>query len=171
MSSSIRIFAITRRGFCSQATSSGSLSEVRTFVQSPPELYRLTPKLIGELPQIAQVNEIIDLSEKVHQMRLKRMQLLSLPASSVTTRNKELMALAIGAVSGALSLSFHPAFGLIFIVSYRMYRSASKPTRERFEGAATAKDLQNEIQVINARIQTLVSDVQRSVPSIVRDDP
>ena len=92
-------------------------------------------------------------------MRLERMRLLSMPASSVTGRNRELLSLAIGAVSGALSLSFHPAFGLIFIVSYRMYRTASKPARDRLEGAQTARGLQSEIQHVNEQIEALVTDL------------
>jgi hypothetical protein len=135
---------------------------VRQLLQSPRELYRLSSKLSGETTDVKMANEIIELSEKSHQLRLKRMQLLSLPASSVTGRNRELLSLAIGAVSGALSLSFHPAFALIFIVSYRMYRSASKPTRERLEGADTAKSLHKEISDMNARIEYLVSELKKN---------
>ncbi len=137
-------------------------SSLRGFLDSPKEVYRLTPKFTsGDSPLFQKANEVIELSEKVHQMRLRRMQLLSLPASSVSGRNKELISLAIGAVSGALSLSFHPAFALIFIVSYRMYRNASKPMRDRLEGAETAKCLQQEIFHINQRIDSLVSELKK----------
>ena len=150
-----------RRGFCSTSN-----SWVRTFLESPREVYRLTPKFSPcDSEILKKANEVIDLSEKVHQMRLRRMQLLSLPASSVSGRNKELISLAIGAVSGALSLSFHPAFGLIFIVSYRMYRNASKPTRDRLEGMETAKSLHQEIFQTNEKIESLVSQLNHEVNS------
>ena len=147
------------RRFC--AVPVRSLSQpLKEFLASPRELYRLSPKFKDETPESSIANEIIDLSEKVHQMRLKRMQLLSLPASSVTSRNRELVSLAIGAVSGALSLSFHPAFGLIFIVSYRMYRNANKCTRERLEGAESAKTLHKDIQETYGRIEQLVAELE-----------
>jgi hypothetical protein len=112
------------------------------------------------------LNRIIDSSEKIHQLRLKRMQLLSLPAASVSGRNKELLSLAIGAVSGALSLSFHPACALIFIFSYRMYRKASEPTRERLAGATNARAVQAEITTETAELDALVSEMRSSLQSI-----
>ena len=77
------------------------------------------------------------------------MELLSLPAHSVGSRNKELAALGIGAVSGALSLSFHPAFALIFIVSYRMYRKANLPTEIRLKSPEKVKIINQEISILN----------------------
>lgn len=75
-------------------------------------------------------------------------------------RNKELLSLGLGAVSGALSLSFHPAFALIFIVSYRMYRKANEPTRVRLGSPEKVKEINSELSEIAARIDKLVSDVE-----------
>ena len=136
---------------------------VKEFISAPPELYRLSkPFSPPAVPEdvASRLNQIIDLSEQVHQLRLKRMQLLSLPSASVQGRNRELLSLAIGAVSGALSLSFHPAFALIFIVSYRMYRSASQPTRERLQGPVTVKDINREIADITATLDGLVEEIK-----------
>lgn len=141
-----------------------STESLRKFIQSPPELYRLATKFSGQSALETKANELIDLSEKVHKLRLTRMQLLSLPAASVKGRNKELISLGLGAVSGALSLSFHPAFALIFIVSYRMYRSASKPMRDRLQGAENAKSIQSEILEINGKIDEIVSEIKNSIP-------
>jgi hypothetical protein len=91
---------------------------------------------------------IIERSEKLHLLRLKRIELLSLPAHSVSGRNKELVSLAVGAVSGALSLSFHPAFALIFFVSYRMYRKANIPTEERLKSPERVKEINEEMREI-----------------------
>jgi hypothetical protein len=122
---------------------------IKNFVETPSELFRLSsPLQVGQVSgDIAAVSKkIIERSEKVHQLRLKRIELLSLPAHSVSGRNKELASLAVGAVSGALSLSFHPAFALIFFVSYRMYKRANRPTEERLRSPEKAKDINEEIR-------------------------
>ncbi len=155
------MIASVMRRFCAMPVRALS-PQIKEFLASPRELYRLSPKFRDETSECSMANEIIELSEKAHRMRLKRMQLLSLPASSVTNRNRELISLAIGAVSGALSLSFHPAFSLIFIVSYRMYRNASKCSRERFEGAESAKTLHKDIQDTYIRINQLVAELENT---------
>jgi hypothetical protein len=143
-----------------------SSGAIQSFLNSPPELYRLTPKFapsdsLSE-PTCDRLNEIIDLSEKVHDLRLKKMELVSLPAHSVTGRNRELLSLALGAVSGALSLSFHPGFALIFVVSYRMYRNASQPTRDRLRSAGTIKDVNREILDSKNRIDYLINSFRNN---------
>lgn len=137
---------------------------ISSFVKGPRELFRLTPRFSPSTevpaPVCDKLNEIIDLSQRMHDLRLKRMELLSLPANSVQGRNKELLSLGLGAVSGALSLSFHPAFALIFIVSYRMYRKANEPTRVRLGSPEKVKEINSELSEIAARIDKLVSDVE-----------
>ena len=141
---------------------------VETFLQSPPELYRLSRKFKPEdLPNIPEstvlsLNRIIDLSEETHQLRLKRMQLLSLPTHSVQGRNKELLSLGVAAVSGALSLSIHPGFAVIFLFSYRMYRTANEPTRDRLNGPQSAKLIQKQISDINDEINLHVVAITKS---------
>lgn len=151
-----KMLARTRVRLCS-----GKL--VKDFLESPPELFRLNERfeLASEHAVVEKkLNAVIGLSEKVHQLKLKRMQMLSLPAHSVTGRNRELLSLGIAAVSGALSLSIHPGFSLVFLFAYRMYRSANEPTRERLQGAGSAKHIQQEISEINGEINQLLIDVR-----------
>ena len=126
-------------------------SPIKQFLETPPELIRLSTPLSPEsVPsRVAELSKsVIERAQKIHQLRLDRMELLSLPAHSVGTRNKELAALGIGAVSGALSLSFHPAFALIFIVSYRMYRKANLPTERRLRSPERVKEINQEITAL-----------------------
>lgn len=139
------------------------LSSVKSFLDSPKEVYRLSPRFAAPTvpaPTAEKLNQVIAISEEIHQLRLRRMQLLSLPAASVTGRNRELLSLAIGAVSGALSLSFHPGFALIFIVSYRMYRKASEPTRYRLAGATSARDVQTEISLKTQHLDAIIAELR-----------
>lgn len=124
------------------------MAAIQSFINTPPELVRLSSPLSESVVSVSEheiSRSIIDRCEKIHQLRLDRMELLSLPAHSVSTRNKELAALGVGAVSGALSLSFHPAFALIFIVSYRMYKKANRPTETRLRSPEKVKEINQEI--------------------------
>ena len=99
------------------------------------------------------MQRVIDLAEQTHQLKLKKIGLLSLPANSVAARNKELLSLGVGAVSGALSLSIHPGFALIFLYSYRMYKSANKPTSDRLQSPQKVRLLNDQLAEIAAEIQ------------------
>ncbi len=146
-----------RRCFC-------SVSPLRDFLASPPELVRLSTVPNSLSPDTAaRVNELIKLSESVHQLRLKRVETLSLPAHSVQGRNKELMALGVGAVSGALSLSFHPAFAIIFFFSYRMYRRANEPTRVRLSAPERVKEINSEISDKNSKIEKIRKQLENEL--------
>lgn len=125
-----------------------SLESTRRFLATPSELFRLTSIPADAPPKIRPLLEsLVSRSEHLHQLQLRRVELLSLPASSVSVRNKELASLAVGALSGALSLSVHPGFALVFFVSYRMYRKARKPTEDRLiSQSTTVHDLDEEIR-------------------------
>jgi len=136
-----------------RTTKKMEFKEVENFLSTPPELIRLSSPLSPDLvPESiwSKSKSIIERSEKIYQIRLRRMELLSLPAHSVSGRNKELMSLAVGAVSGALSLSFHPAFALVFFVSYRMYRKANRPTEERLQSP-------DKVKILNEEMRTLIN--------------
>jgi hypothetical protein len=144
-------------------------SLIRRFLETPPELVRLTTPLSQELvpTRVAELSKtIIERAEKIHQLRLDRMELLSLPAHSVGTRNKELAALGIGAVSGALSLSFHPAFALIFIVSYRMYKKANRPTEIRLGSADRVKKINEDMSTLSDANAKDICEIRNSVSEI-----
>ena len=139
---------------------------IRKFIETPPELVRLSTPLSSDLcsPEIATLSRtVIERAEKIHRLGLDRMELLSLPAHSVGTRNKELAALGIGAVSGALSLSFHPGFALIFIVSYRMYKNANRPTEFRLRSPERVKQINQEIAQLSEANVKAFCELRNSV--------
>ena len=140
---------------------STSCGAVKSFLESPPELHRLSAKFPLGNPLAEKLNKVIDLSQEAYQLRLRRLEMLSLPAHSVQGRNKELLSLGVAAVSGGLSLSIHPGFAIILLFSYRMYRSANAPTRERLRGADSAKQLQLQIADIHKRLDSLLEDLRR----------
>lgn len=127
---------------------------ISDFLNQPPELIRLSsiPSVAAKLPVGEEMKKIIQISESIHQLKLQRMTLLSLPAHSVAGRNRELLSLGVGAVSGALSLSIHPAFALVFFVSYRMYKSANKPTTDRLESPKTVRGIMQEIACLDEEL-------------------
>jgi len=71
--------------------------------------------------------------------------------------------LGIGAVSGALSLSFHPAFALIFIVSYRMYKKANIPTERRLRSPDQVKRINQELAALNEANANDICEIRNCV--------
>jgi hypothetical protein len=142
-----------------------SIESTRQFIAAPIELLRLV-KVPEDAPSDLKPDlaSIISVSERLHGMQLRRVELLSLPASSVSVRNKELVSLAVGALSGALSLSVHPGFALIFIVSYRMYRKARRPTEMRLESqSSTVQELDKEIREIVRERGALIEKIKQGL--------
>lgn len=142
-----------------------SLQSTKQFLSTPPELFRLT-SVPGDAPEkvSALLSSLVAQSQRLHLLQLRRVELLSLPATSASVRNKELASLAVGALSGALSLSVHPGFALVFLVSYRMYRKARKPTEDRLVSqSVTVHDLDAEIRELVREREQLKRDIQRIV--------
>lgn len=141
------------------------LQSTRQFLATPPELLRMTrvpPDSPDHLRPL--LESLVSGSEQLHQLQLRRVELLTLPASSVSVRNKELASLAVGALSGALSLSVHPGFALVFFVSYRMYRKARKPTEDRLVSqSTTVHELDAEIRAVVRTRDAAMEQVRREV--------
>lgn len=157
-----------------------SLRSTREFLASPPELLRLST-VPSDAPQKIRplLSSLVSQSEKLHQLQLRRVELLSLPASSVSVRNKELASLAVGALSGALSLSVHPGFAFIFYISYRMYRKARKPTEDRLVSQSTTvheldgkiREVVREREGVLREVETMVEQDETVLKKIVKNTP
>lgn len=130
--------------------------EVRRFLALPAELRRLAPR--G-----GPTGAVADWCEQIHVLKLRRIELLSLPANSVSNRNRELVSLGVGAVSGALSLSIHPAFALVFFLSYRMYKSANRPTVERLRSPETVREINEEVRRVEVQVEQELARLRAAI--------